>query len=906
MTAKRRTVLLTLPAITVIVVVGAGQGAEKPLLSQQEQVVQALRSGPEAVDSAVKVLRTSSDPRLREAAAYVIGKSGRQELAQVLADSLGDSSEQVRRSAIAALQKVANRANVELEARYANTAFPGMDVSVIPAPKSLPPNVERLCSALRPRLKDTSPLVRAPAAETTGWLRCRSSIVDLQGLMHDPIEPVRFRASQALKVLTGKSENFIDLKAVVWGSPPIVAVKEVDNENEAQQLSPFTRAAFFEEQGKFSFNGGIPAQFQTVTHVWRSSKELDFEAECQDERPRSGGDDRLTFFLKPQGQSKLYQFEVVPSKGLVREVVTTLDGREEVTKLNASAEVERGDHEWKAHLQIPFEAFGLSGVSDGNIWGANVVRVESHRAVWGTEISSWTHFDRSFPSPPALGSLYFAEGAPLLSFHPAVENIYSFPVDGDSPAEDLVRPTQPAQDTLWGDIVAPDHLVRGINTFYISQKRKEGPADLQLRLVVYDHEARKVVTSKIVRLRDGSQGADQKIEIKLPETAESRAIDLEVTVSEAEAKHQLFSTRFICVPVISPPKRVTSFRLSTISDEKRFWKARSGNVNDWEVHDYGPMLMSESYPMALLEGKDGTVYGGTYPGGRLFSFNPAKGIVEDLGSPSPPANHLVTLVASPDGRLYGDLNRPRGRIFSYDQRAKKYVDLGIPVPGASTGQCQVMAYAHGRVYGMQRGHLFFVETGADRVVDKGSFLLDGKRYAPSKIASDQDGNVLGIAGGHLFRYQPESDEIRISDLRFDGWILRGPQGKLYTLFLDGRLFRWEPESDELVEVTRYASIASGEGPLYNDDPFRGMTLTLTATGELIGARSGMDDPMQTALNVYEPGGSQPINLGAPVAGSLFLTALTSGKRNMVFGLSTQRVYGVERTPVNFYSVRKKD
>src|SRR5262249_10276116 len=146
---------------------------------------------------------------------------------------------------------------------------------------------------------------RAPAAETTGWLGCHSAIAALQRLMHDPIEPVRFRASHALKLLTGRSENFIDLNAVVWGSPPLVAVREANGANEAQQFGPFSRTAFFEEQGKFSFRGGIPAEFQTVMHIWRSSKELDLDVECQDERPNSEGDDRLTFFLRPSGQSKL-------------------------------------------------------------------------------------------------------------------------------------------------------------------------------------------------------------------------------------------------------------------------------------------------------------------------------------------------------------------------------------------------------------------------------------------------------------------------------------------------------------------------------------------------------------------------------------------------------------------------
>jgi hypothetical protein len=318
------------------------------------------------------------------------------------------------------------------------------------------------------------------------------------------------------------------------------------------------------------------------------------------------------------------------------------------------------------------------------------------------------------------------------------------------------------------------------------------------------------------------------------------------------------------------------------------------------------MLMSESYPMALVEGRNGTLYGGTYPGGRLFSFSPATGVVEDLGSPSPPANHLYNLVASPDGRLYGDLYRPRGRILSYDLKPHASVDWGVPVPGAFSGECRVTTWAGGRAYGTQRGNLFFAESATGQVVDKGSFFLKGNRYLPIQIASDTQGNLLGMGGGRLFHYLPGSDEARISDVDLDGWLLPGPQGKLYTLFQDGRLFRWEPDKDELVQVTRYAPLPLDEGPHDPRYRFQGLLLVLTGTGKLVVARSGMNDPKQTALYIYGPGGFQPINLGNPVAGSHYLTALTLGTRNTVYGMSTQTVYGLGRTPVHLYSLARVD
>jgi len=178
------------------------------------------------------------------------------------------------------------------------------------------------------------------------------------------------------------------------------------------------------------------------------------------------------------------------------------------------------------------------------------------------------------------------------------------------------------------------------------------------------------------------------------------------------------------------------------------------------------------------------------------------------------------------------------------------------------------------------------------------------RYLPIKIASDAEGNLLGLAGGRLFHYLPERDEVRISDLAFDGWLLPGPQGKIYALFLDGRLFRWEPDKDELVEAARYAPIPLRQGDLYTRYRFRGLELVLTGTGELVVAQSGIVDPEQTALWVFEPGGAQPINLGNPVLGSLYLTALTSGTGSTVYGMSAQNVYGLGRTPAHLYSLTR--
>jgi hypothetical protein len=106
-------------------------------------------------------LRTSADPRLKEAAAYVIGESGQGDFARVLAESLTDPSEQVRRSAITALQKLVNPRALKLD--------PNGDRLLLPPPESLSPNADRLAD------KDAGDVMRiiltVPTAEVAATMK---------------------------------------------------------------------------------------------------------------------------------------------------------------------------------------------------------------------------------------------------------------------------------------------------------------------------------------------------------------------------------------------------------------------------------------------------------------------------------------------------------------------------------------------------------------------------------------------------------------------------------------------------------------------------------------------------------------------------------------------------------------
>lgn len=79
----------------------------------------------------------------------------------------------------------------------------------------------------------------------------------------------------------------------------------------------------------------------------------------------------------------------------------------------------------------------------------------------------------------------------------------------------------------------------------------------------------------------------------------------------------------------------------------------------------------EDYIWQVALGKDGRLYGGTYPGGRLGALNIDTGAFEDLGAPTPENKYLRWTTALPDGRIHCNLQfaKPQSLIFDPDTKA---------------------------------------------------------------------------------------------------------------------------------------------------------------------------------------------------------------------------------------------
>jgi outer membrane protein assembly factor BamB len=81
---------------------------------------------------------------------------------------------------------------------------------------------------------------------------------------------------------------------------------------------------------------------------------------------------------------------------------------------------------------------------------------------------------------------------------------------------------------------------------------------------------------------------------------------------------------------------------------------------------------------ALAEADDGTIYGGTYADGYLFSFDPEKGKIINLGKPSS-ENSIRGITVGHDGIIWGlsGAEEELTHLFRYDPYIRGSADMGM-------------------------------------------------------------------------------------------------------------------------------------------------------------------------------------------------------------------------------------
>ncbi len=201
----------------------------------------------------------------------------------------------------------------------------------------------------------------------------------------------------------------------------------------------------------------------------------------------------------------------------------------------------------------------------------------------------------------------------------------------------------------------------------------------------------------------------------------------------------------------------------------------------WEI-THTIDIPGEAYVWNLAEGKDGRLYGGTFPGGKLIALDQDTLEFEDCGQALAPNRFLHQVSPLPDGRLLcqvGD-EQPAARI--YDPDAKQFADApesmgrvkrgstwngyfvarsqvfdaklapaetAFPLPDDEKGEWffDTTLTTPNALYIRQKDRLYRCDAGTEALVEVFNAALRGGRL----MAPATDGAIYGVRGQQYFK-----------------------------------------------------------------------------------------------------------------------------------------------------------
>ncbi|MCW3820605.1 PQQ-binding-like beta-propeller repeat protein [Micromonospora sp. DR5-3] len=238
---------------------------------------------------------------------------------------------------------------------------------------------------------------------------------------------------------------------------------------------------------------------------------------------------------------------------------------------------------------------------------------------------------------------------------------------------------------------------------------------------------------------------------------------------------------------------------------------------DSPVENLGRPLPSETYLWRLAVDEAGVVYGGTFPGARVFAFDPGTGETRDYGQVLPGAQYVRSIAVAGD-KVYAG-TQPDAHLFEIDKSTGERRELPLPAGiggGAGLTVYDLNAYG-GRLYARfgsaTTGTLGVYDIQAGRWTD----LIDG--VAGLDVSAPGPGGLVYLTrAGRLTGYHPGTRRFtdtplvfpgRVVNNRGIGWVTladpRWPGRTLVGLLWRGDMFRYNP-------VTGRADVVSTDVP----------------------------------------------------------------------------------------------
>lgn len=217
-------------------------------------------------------------------------------------------------------------------------------------------------------------------------------------------------------------------------------------------------------------------------------------------------------------------------------------------------------------------------------------------------------------------------------------------------------------------------------------------------------------------------------------------------------------------------------------------------VFDLDKMDWAKVIdfPGETYIWNFATGKDGRLYGGTYPGGKLGALNLDTYALEDCGAPAPPNQYLRYVSAMPDGRIFCQFGMENNTTLIYDPDTKSFTKARDDLQDVTRAA-------------LWNGYFMFTDRvyeGADLTPVKAlPFPLPKgvKSWAVNSILTTKD-RLIFSAGKALYSYRAGDKEptlIGAFNLHGGGYVAVSPEGD--ALALRGPDYAWIRPGDTAMQ-----------------------------------------------------------------------------------------------------------
>jgi hypothetical protein len=275
----------------------------------------------------------------------------------------------------------------------------------------------------------------------------------------------------------------------------------------------------------------------------------------------------------------------------------------------------------------------------------------------------------------------------------------------------------------------------------------------------------------------------------------------------------------------------------------------------------------EDYIWNLALGRDGRVYGGTYPGGKLGALDLTTFAVEDCGAPASPNLYLRTVSATPAGLILCSFGQEKPTILLYDPTTKKF----SPPPASLEGIAAGVAWSG---YFLARDRAFkgdsFRAVGPlpfpAPPVEKGAWFVDTELTTPNAVfikqgnafyrfrkgdkaisliadidlrggramAANFRGELLGVRGQDYFVIKPGDRDLKLRPVPVEGrgrpmlFLKAGPDGRLWGGPHFGQTLFWlDPQTKKFYNT---GTVCDAGGEVYDVAFLAGKIYTASYAG----------------------------------------------------------------------------